>query len=153
MFLGSGTRVVHGVSVRHGVREGCVPGGYREGYTGYCTQPATLVLPGPNHWLPGPDHWLPGPVSGTRASIRDQGQIQGPGPDSGSQSLKLVNKPECHRNIVMRPAILPISKRGRKVTTLNSKISIFASLLSLGINGPVLDLRRDYRQNGKVSPG
>ena len=33
--------------------------------------------------------------------------------------LKLVIKPECHRKTVMRPAIVPISKTGSNVTTLN----------------------------------
>ena len=58
-----------------------------------------------------------------RARYRDQGQIQGPGPDTGTRarfrvqgqiqgprSLKLVINPECHLKTVMRPVIVPISK-------------------------------------------
>ena len=43
------------------------------------------------------------------------------GRDSAVYILKLVNNPECHLKYVMRPAILPISKTGPKVTTLNSR--------------------------------
>ena len=63
--------------------------------------------------------------------------------DSTINILKLVNIRECHHNCSMRPAILPVSKTGLKVTTLNSQISNISSLLSQGINGPVFDLEGD----------
>ena len=40
--------------------------------------------------------------------------------DSRRFILKLVNNPECHHYLLMRPGILPISKTGPKFTTLNS---------------------------------
>ena len=58
----------------------------------------------------------PGPLQDPSAHL-----LLGPasGRDSGSHILKLVNNPECHRNSVMRPVILPISKKGPNVMTLN----------------------------------
>ena len=43
------------------------------------------------------------------------------GRDSTEYILKLVYIPECHQNMSMRPVILPISKTGSEITTLNSQ--------------------------------
>ena len=42
------------------------------------------------------------------------------GRDSIKYILKLVDIPECHHKVSMRPGMLPVSKRAPKVTTLNS---------------------------------
>ena len=71
----------------------------------YCQGPTiarTGIYRVPRHSGPylGPPHtWLPHPYLRTRFSLN---------------ILKLVNNPECHRNSLMRPVILPISKTGLK---------------------------------------
>ena len=43
------------------------------------------------------------------------------GRDSGEYILKLVRFLECRLKVVMRPAMLPVSKTGPKVTTLKNQ--------------------------------
>ena len=45
--------------------------------------------------------------------------------DSIEYILKLVHNPECRLKRRMRPAILPISKTGPKVMTLNFQILVY----------------------------
>ena len=107
-------RVVHGVSVRRGVRRGRL-GGYREGaIPGYYPPTSCLVLPGPNHWLPGPNHWLQGPDTGSRVQIQGPGSDSGSRSDSGSQYTKVSHKSRvspksvheaCHSPCFKNPAL------------------------------------------------
>ena len=73
--------------------------------------PCPQALQGPA----GPSaHLAPAPVASPACSQS--------GRDSVNNILKLVIKPECHRNMLMRPGILPVSKTPRKYTTLNFQI-------------------------------
>ena len=96
-------------------------------YRRFCVHPAT---PGPGWALRTPG----------LLALR-YGPVQAIGRDSIIYILKLVNSAECHLKCSMRPGILPVSKTRPKVMTLNSQISNIASLLSQGINGPVLGSR------------
>ena len=130
-----------------------IPGGYRGGYW-------EGAIPGTHP--PGTLDWYcQGPTHARTPYYRVPRALRGPpGPSAhpGSRTrryarlepikarfryiyLKVSQYPECHQNMLMRPAIVPVPKTGRKVTTLNSEISIICSLLSQGINGPVLGLR------------
>ena len=110
---------------RVGVREGGIPGTVRVGGCGrvlyrvptqYPPGYATLVLPGPNHWLarvtvspwalqaprePSAHPWLPHPQIALLGPIRARFRYI---------YLKVSHNPECHRYFVMRPGILPVSK-------------------------------------------
>ena len=122
--------------------------GYREGwYTGYYTQPVPLQDDGyalPRTSSPGtPLQGVPSPgfpgecLGGSSWGLLEErvcgGGQQAPGVPADAQYppwdqygrdsmiyiLKLVHNPECHCFLLMRPAIVPISKTGSKVTTLN----------------------------------
>ena len=131
-----------------GYREGGIPGGCQEGYTGYSPTghgygPPLNVQPPPSPWagflgLP----WevlgrVPGGVRGgvtavgasrwrqeaDTAPTAGRPRVHAPRTqyrrDSGIYILKLVLNPECHRKSSMRPGILPISKTRPEITTLN----------------------------------
>ena len=120
--VGSCSVMSEGCAVRWGGTRGgvlgWVPGGC---YTGY--YPAVrLVLPGPNQWyipvyrapqaLRGPGWASPHTCSSPCLSWPY-------GRDSINNILKLVKTLECRLKSLMRPGILPVSKRLSKVTTLN----------------------------------
>ena len=85
----------------------------------------TLVLPGPNPLLArgsAPTLGTPGPCRTLRTPRAPRTQYTPPEANKGEirvYILKLVHKPECRLKVVMRPAIVPISKSPRNVTTLN----------------------------------
>ena len=102
---------------------GWVPGGWYTGYVPslvsdwYCqgpTQALHAYLRPPRHsrGLSGPFR-TPGLLALRYAPGSQIGR------DSGYYILKLVNIPECHHKCVMRPAILPVSKKAQESTTLN----------------------------------
>ena len=95
-----------------------------EGSTRYTHPPdPILVLPGPNQCrpcVPAPTPGTPGPLgpphtwSSPHSEYPPQDQY---GRDSAVYILKLVIIPECRPYFVMRPAIVPVSKKSREVTT------------------------------------
>ena len=115
-------RWVPGRGSTRGMGHGWVPGGW---YTG--------VLPSDLHW------YCQDPTSCLSAVLRPPQALQAPpGPsahlrllalnipsqdqyrrDSTEYILKLVIKPECHWFSLMRPAVVPVSKTGSNVMTLN----------------------------------
>ena len=124
------SRVVHAVS-GYWVGTGWVPGrgipgGY---YTGYYPADAYIGIaraqPVAQHAFLRPDQALQAPAGPSAhlalpaLNIAPGSQI---GRDSTSNILKLVIIRECHRFSSMRPGIVPISKTGQEVTTLNFPI-------------------------------
>ena len=121
----TGTAVSSGAAVR-----GAVGVGVGYGYTGWgegTTQPgyhgiARAQPVSQQRYLRPPQalQALPGPSAhlGLLAlSMPSWSQYRR---DSGVNILKLVIIPECHRYLMMRPAIVPVSKTGPKCMTLNS---------------------------------
>ena len=67
---------------------------------------------------------LPGPSAHPGSSRGQMALLQPKGRDFIIYILKLVKTWECHHFSSMRPGMLPVSKTGLKVMTLNSWISI-----------------------------
>ena len=116
------------VDVRAGWVPGVVPGWvYREGAIPGKYQPGRYIGIARAQPVPGAGCLRPPRHSGPPWALRTPGLLaltQYPpaakyGRDSVNNILKLVNYPECHHNSVMRPAIVPVSKRPPKSTTLN----------------------------------
>ena len=85
----------------------------------YCQGPTTSIAP-----VHASSMALQAPAgpSAHHASSRGQIALLEPIRTRFSQIYPKVSRIlECHRNIVMRPGILPISKTGSNATTLNSK--------------------------------
>ena len=92
-----------------GVVPGIAPSRYPAGTS------LRLVLPGPNQWyIPGYEvpAGTPGPCRPFRTPAPRQYQHASDRRDSASNILKLVNMPECRLKSAMRPAMLPVLKRG-----------------------------------------
>ena len=132
--LSLGTNMVAGPCVSRWVRGGVygwgIPGGVLGGwYTGY--YPATRLQR--LHWycqgptddrsgryrVPGHSRVPPGPFRTPGSRTHGYALLDPIRRDSALNILKLVHNLECHLNMLMRPGIVPDSKRGSETTTLN----------------------------------
>ena len=100
-------------------------------------RPQVPVRPSPRTTTPGP-LGLPGPLRCPGPLLEQMPPPGLKGRDLTSFYRNLVKTAECHHFSCIRPAIVPISKTGFKVSSWNSEISNIRSLLSQGINGPYL---------------
>ena len=109
---------VPGVVRLGGYRWGAIPGTYPAGYIGIArAQSYTLFS---RQALERVRLALQAPAGPSAHQAPRGTRLASDGRDSASYILKLVIIPECHRKVLMRPAIVPVLKRGSKCTTLNS---------------------------------
>ena len=123
----SGPWPVGGCGAGH--ERGVRVGGYREGGIPGSTQLAGYPL----HWYCQDPTSSPQALSASTRALQAPWALRTPwllalrywpsnldiGRDSINNILKLVKTAECRLNMLMRPGILPVSKRGPKYTTLN----------------------------------
>ena len=129
VLVGGGTRVVRG-GVYQGWGTGWVPGGYYPSTTlpgtlyWYCQGPTTA--PSPHYRVPGHSRLPPGALRTPSSRTRRYALLEPIKARFRYIYLKVSQNLECHRKSFMRPAILPISKTGLEITTLNFQISVYA---------------------------